>query len=137
MRWDGHGTGTIMAASGKSKFDGVDGPTRHRREDCSATPPLPSTGSMVQDPVPRKAPLWSTMAALTEPGPRIACQNRRNHASGGRLLAHGMICSKAREAWSTRRSWKRPPTICRPTGRPSGVKPQGQDAAGSQVRLNG
>ena len=58
-------------------------------------------------------------------------------ASFGRLSAHGCACSKAAAACSTPRSSKRRPTICRPTGRPSAVKPHGTLAAGFQDMLNG
>src|SRR6266545_724688 len=58
-------------------------------------------------------------------------------SSGGRLSAHGRTASNAADICSTPRSSNRRPTICRPTGRPSLVKPQGTDAAGFCDRLKG
>jgi RimJ/RimL family protein N-acetyltransferase len=58
-------------------------------------------------------------------------------SSGGRREAQGRTASKAADICSTPRSSKRRPTICRPTGRPSLVKPQGIDAAGFCDRLKG
>src|SRR4029450_12720053 len=51
--------------------------------------------------------------------------------------AHGQTASNAADICSTPRSSNRRPTICRPTGRPSLVKPQGTDAAGFCDRLKG
>src|SRR5262249_56807557 len=57
--------------------------------------------------------------------------------SVGRWWAHGRARSKAAEAGSTVTSSKRRPTICKPIGSPSFVKPHGTDAAGWPVMLNG
>ena len=61
----------------------------------------------------------------------------RGHDRLGRLSAQGWIASNAAAACNTPRSSRRRPTICRPTGRPSAVKPQGTLAAGFQDMLNG
>jgi hypothetical protein len=76
---------------------------------------------------------WLWRRARWAPGLR----ETRAQPTGGRRAAHGRACSNAAEAWSTVRSAKRRPTIWRPTGRPSGVKPAGTDAAGWPVKLNG
>src|SRR5207249_7410880 len=59
------------------------------------------------------------------------------YSRGGRRPPHGCAASNAADAWSTVRSAKRRPTICRPTGRPAGVNPAGTEAAGWPVKLNG
>ena len=51
--------------------------------------------------------------------------------------AQGCAASNAAEACSTPRSSNLFPTICKPTGSPSAVKPQGTLAAGFQDMLNG
>ena len=62
---------------------------------------------------------------------------QRYHTNCGRLFAHGCTCSNAADACSTPRSSNRRPTICRPTGNPSALKPHGTLAAGFQDMLNG
>jgi hypothetical protein len=49
---------------------------------------------------------------------------------GGRLWAQGASASNAADARSTSASAKRGAVICKPTGRPSRVQPQGTLAAG-------
>jgi hypothetical protein len=51
--------------------------------------------------------------------------------------ANGRAVSKARLARRTRAAAPSAPTICRPIGNPARVIPQGTDAAGCCVRLNG
>ncbi len=58
-------------------------------------------------------------------------------ARGAGGSGHGRAVSNARAARSTRWSACIGPTICRPTGRPAAVSPQGTEAAGCWVRLNG
>src|SRR5207248_10396005 len=70
------------------------------------------------------------------PGGRAALGRRPRHRAGLRAL-HGRAVSYAAAAASTARSAWRRPTICRPTGRPSAVKPAGTETAGWPVRLNG
>src|SRR5262245_23872892 len=51
--------------------------------------------------------------------------------------AEERIFSYARAAAKTSRSAKAFPTICKPTGKPEEVKPQGIESAGCPVTLNG
>src|SRR5262249_59414041 len=56
---------------------------------------------------------------------------------GGGFRAGGRTASNAAAARRQRASWCQGATICRATGSPSAVNPQGTDAAGQPVRLNG
>lgn len=57
------------------------------------------------------------------------------HASAGRCFQTCVACSKAYASCNTPiSSWWRP-TICTPTGRPSGVKPHGTEIAGCPVMV--
>ena len=58
-------------------------------------------------------------------------------ATPGHGRSAGRIRSKARASRSTPTSSKRRPTICRPTGSPSGVNPAGTEIAGCSDMLNG
>ena len=78
---------------------------------------------------PPAAPCKSRACAMQEPGP--------TQAMGGRFEAHGRAASNAADICNTPRSSQRRPTICKPTGRPAAVNPQGIDAAGFCDRLNG
>lgn len=55
--------------------------------------------------------------------------------TGGRRFQTPVACSKAWASWSTRKSSLCRPTICMPTGRPSGVNPQGTEMAGRPVTV--
>jgi hypothetical protein len=57
--------------------------------------------------------------------------------SGGLFDAHGLARSKAAAARNTPRSSNLLETICKPTGSPSPVKPQGTLAAGLPLMLKG
>ncbi len=57
--------------------------------------------------------------------------------TGGRLSAQGRSASKAAAARRTPRSSSRGAAICRPTGNPASVKPQGMLAAGLWEKLKG
>src|SRR5712692_4857985 len=72
-----------------------------------------------------------TPHAVSPPSERTA-QSR-----AGRLFCQGRAFSKAAAAWSTVRSAKRRPTLCRPTGSPALVKPAGMEQAGWPVKLKG
>ena len=52
------------------------------------------------------------------------------------MLYQGAISSKAFDTWSTVKSSKRFPTICKPIGKPSLDQPHGIEAAGWPVILN-
>jgi hypothetical protein len=57
--------------------------------------------------------------------------------NAGRLSAQGLADSNAAAARSTPSSSERLPTICRPTGSPESVNPQGTLAAGLPLMLKG
>ena len=59
-------TPPVLSASPQAAFTA----SQSWRGDCSATPPGLSINSMTPDPVPWRAPRWSTTAALTELDPR-------------------------------------------------------------------
>ena len=68
--------------------------------------------------------------------PRHAPARRRSFqdcAIAGRFFPKPVACSNAWAICSTPRSSRYRPTIWMPTGRPSGVKPAGTDAAGRNV----
>ena len=63
---------------------------------------------------------------IAEPG------QKPDYAIDGRFLMKLVACSKAWASYKTKSSLFRP-TIWMPTGRPSGVKPAGTEAAGFPV----
>jgi hypothetical protein len=54
---------------------------------------------------------------------------------GGLLAPTPVACSKACASWRTLKSARERPTICRPTGKPSGVNPAGTETAGQNVTV--
>ena len=73
--------------------------------------------------------------------PRLRARSRAEareasaSAVGGILSAQGAAASNAAAARSTAASWRRRPTICRPTGSPLRVKPHGTEIAGRPVSV--
>ena len=59
---------------------------------------------------------------------------RAQIAIGGRRSEDRVLCSSAQASSSTPRSAPRRPTICRPIGNPSAVKPAGTEIAGRPVQ---
>src|SRR5688572_28333109 len=118
------------------------------------------SGPLVNRAITRNAPLhagrderWGVWGAMS--GPRVNRAITRNaplHAgrderwgvwgamsgpptSTGRRSAQGWAASNAAAARSTPASSRQRPTICRPTGKPDFVKPQGTEMAGTPTTV--
>src|SRR5690606_8434474 len=112
----------------------------HRRERTAST--APSARIPSASPAPDLTPLMATTFGLTAPrdGPNGGLAAAAQPADGRRGASgngQGRAASNARAARRTSASACIGPTICNPTGRPAAVNPQGTDAAGCWVRLNG
>src|SRR5215472_5725737 len=112
-------------------------------------PQVPGGGQAVEDPVRRRPVpglgvdpmgLWASAADHGRPeNPRYSPESRGRAgpasagAEAGMTAAWPVAASKARATASRSQSERRPPTSCRPTGRPSAVKPAGTLMAGRPV----
>ena len=88
--------------------------------------PSPPSAAIAARTISSLRSLTATRAPAARNRPAVAWPNY----SRGRRSAHGRAASSAAATRRTPASSKRRPTICRPTGKPAAVQPDGTESAG-------